>query len=444
MLKIKSLINFILLQPNNILLCLIMIFNSIYLQRNGFYFHVIGVTLLLLIILHKINLCYDKIENKYILYEYIVIIGGILHTIVPLISLKYSLVMYIHIGICFIVHILHLSQCYLIFYDIKMKDTYYIIILWAVNIMEFFVNLTFCFPEVIPNKLFVVPLVVVEISALLLSQLKLKSIHQSNYHNTNTSATTTTTTTNTTTNYSGVSRGGRENELSNGQQSSTIFQKIQSIMTSRIMIAILCTTISGSLIAFKNYNFQIFMTGFTILLIVNFSHLHNHTITVYPVGVTYIGIFTFFSLILINWLFFIFLPSYKSLAALLLLICSLPILSMNLIKYYYIMGYHYLFYMTCFGISVYILTIILYGLHLTKDNNIYFFEGFMVSSVIYSMAMILTDYKIVRGKRIHVNGISESKHSSDGTHTSGVGVPPPTSLQNIKSSKFENATESNY
>ena len=424
---IQSIINFILLPPIHLCFCLSMITSSIYLQRNGFYFHVFGVTILLLIILYKINLCYNKIKNPFIIYEKIVIIGGILHAFIPIISIFYSIVMYYHVGICFCVHVLHLSQCYQVFYDIKMKDRSYIIILWCVNIMEFFVNLAYCFPNIISNKLFVVPLVVVEICALLLSSLRLKSIHQSNYHpnssnvneqqqgigNSNATTNTSTKTTN-----SGMSNGGisgisgvsRGEEVAN--QSPSLLKQLQLLFTSRILLMFLCSIISGLLLGFKRYNFQIFITGYTILLLINLIHLHSYTPTIYSKSTIFFGHISFIFLILITWFFYFYLSQYQPLEALLLFITSIPILSINLTKFYLLMGFHYTFYMSSFSLLIYISTLALYGLNLTHSKNIYIFEVLMISSIVCSMGMILTDYKLVRNRKIFATNLNDSESNN--------------------------------
>ena len=82
-----SLIDILLFQPVNVLFCLIMIYCAIFYQRNAFCVHVWGVTILLLVVLHKINLCYGKIENKFLIYEQIVLTGGIIHAFVPIIGI---------------------------------------------------------------------------------------------------------------------------------------------------------------------------------------------------------------------------------------------------------------------------------------------------------------------------------------------------------------------
>lgn len=172
-LKHYSLTSFLLLQPVNVIMCSIMMIFAVFLHRKAFVIHVFGVTTLLLVVLHKVNLCYGKIENPFALHERIVIIAGLFHCFVPIAGMFQPIAMYIHVGICFFVHVFHLGECYLVFNDIKMHDINYMIILWAVNIMEFIVNLAYCFPNIVSNEMFVVPLVIVEISAQLLASLKL-------------------------------------------------------------------------------------------------------------------------------------------------------------------------------------------------------------------------------------------------------------------------------
>jgi hypothetical protein len=379
----QYLVNFFLFQPVNVALCTALIISAIFFQRNSFFFHVWGVTTLLLVVLHKINLCYGKIQNKFKVYEQIVIAGGVMHAFVPLIGIVIPIAMFVHVGICFMVHVLHLGQSYQVFNDIGMNDSGYLVVLWAVNVMEFAVNLAYCFPHIISNHMFVVFIVVVEMSALLLSSLKLKSVHSS------------------------PSPYLQPSPVDTG--TVTLGNKVRAIATSRIMVCIVCAGTAGLLLAFNSYNFGIFMTGYAFVLLLNLLHLHEHTVTFHPRAVQVIGPLCPSLLIAIAWLSISHtIPPY--IAAILLIIVSLPLHILNLSKLHCIIGFHYSFYVAFFGVLAYFVTLILYGLAL---HNHRIFEAFMASSILYSMTMMLTDLKVRKGRRVYANGISESKNPSN-------------------------------
>jgi hypothetical protein len=359
-----------------------MITCAIFFQRNAFYFHVWGVTIFLLVVLHKINLCYGKITNKFKVYEQIVITGGIVHAFVPLVGIFFPIAMFVHVGICFTVHILHVGQSYQVFTDIKMRDTNYIIILLAVNVMEFFVNLAYCLPNVISNRMFVVPLVVVEMSALLLSSLRLKSARSS------------------------VQAYEQVNQVP--VEVIPFHRRVQMVVTSRIMVCIICAGTAGLLLAFNTYSFGIFMTGYPFLLLLNLLHFHDHTVTLHPQAFRLIGPISPFLLLTIAWLGVSHLIP-QSITAILLIALSLPILTLNILKLHCIMGFHYSFLVALFGVAIYLVTLILYGLSLSNHRIL---KAFMVCAIVYTMAMMLTDLKLVKGRRVHVVGITESKNSS--------------------------------
>jgi hypothetical protein len=183
---LHKIVNFLLFKPFHLAIGYAMIACSVLLKRDAFCVHVFGVTFFLLVVLHKINMCYGIMENKFRYYEYVVLAGGVVHAFVPVIGLFYEVAMLVHIGLCFCVHVLHLLQCYQVFNDMKMKDNQYIFILWYVNIAEFAVNLAFALPF-ISDDVFVVFLVVVETSALLISSLKLSAKGTSGFNASNSS-----------------------------------------------------------------------------------------------------------------------------------------------------------------------------------------------------------------------------------------------------------------
>jgi hypothetical protein len=369
---------------------------AIFFQRSSFCVHVWGVTLFLLVVLHKINLCYGKIRNKFEVYEQIVVLAGVMHCFVPIVGTFFPVAMYVHVGICFSVHVLHLGQCYQVFNDIHMKDTSYLVILWAVNIMEFVVNLAYCFPTVISNRMFVVPLVVVEISASLLSSLKLKSINQPKSHHHHYASTPQ------------IDPSVPTEQQQQQPPTISLWEQIQHVITSRIVVCFLCASVSALLLAFNSYRFGIFMTGYSLLLTLNLLHFHHHTVTYHPQAFRMIAPVTPSLLIPIAWLgVFRIIPQFVT--AILLIVCSLPLITLNILKLHCIMGYHYSFFVSLFGICIYLVALILYG---ASFSRIRILKAFMVCSIIYAMAMILTDLKLVKG-RVHVNNLSESKHSDN-------------------------------
>lgn len=181
------------------------------------------------------------------------------------------------------------------------------------------------------------------------------------------------------------------------------------IVTSRIAVCLLCAVTSALLLAFNSYNFGIFMTGYTLLLILNLLHFHDHTVTYHPQAFRIVGILTPFLLIPIAWLSVTrIIPEYM--ASIILILASTPLITLNIMKLYCIMGLHYSFLVALFGILIYVTSLIIYGLSLP---NIRIFKSLMVCSILYSMTMMLTDMKLIKGKRVHVVNISESKCSSD-------------------------------
>jgi hypothetical protein len=146
----------------------------IYFQRKAFVAHVVSVTYQLLIVLYQINSLYGRIKNKYELFYYFVVAGGTIHTFVPVFGIFYPVAMYGHIAFCFLVHILHLTECYIVFADMKVTDPYYIGILLTVNLLEFGANFAFMFPQAISDAHMVPILLCVEIMALLISILKVR------------------------------------------------------------------------------------------------------------------------------------------------------------------------------------------------------------------------------------------------------------------------------
>lgn len=153
----------------------------IYFNRKAFVAHVFCVTYQLLIVLYQINALYGRIKNKYESFYYFVVAGGSIHTLVPVFGIFYPVAMYGHIAFCFLVHVLHLTECYIVFSDMKITDAYYITILITVNLLEFGANFAYMFPQVISDQHMVPILVSVEMMALLISILKVRR-HESGYH----------------------------------------------------------------------------------------------------------------------------------------------------------------------------------------------------------------------------------------------------------------------
>jgi hypothetical protein len=274
-----------------------------------------------------------------------------------------------------------------------MKDTPYLVILWAVNLMEFAVNLAYCFPTIVSNRMFVIPLVVVEISALLLSSLKLKSVkppttvHHHEHHPT----------------------PSPQIDPATAEPTISIPEQIQRIATSRIAVCFLCASTSALLLAFNSYRFGIFMTGYSLLLLLTLLHFHHHTVTYHALAFRTLAPLTPCLLIPIAWLgVFQVIPQFVT--AILLIVCSLPLISLTIMKLHCMMGYHYSFFVSLFGIVIFLVSLILYGVSLRKTRIL---KAFQVCSIIFAMAMIMTDLRLVRGKRIHVNNLSESKFSDN-------------------------------
>jgi hypothetical protein len=236
---------------------------------------------------------------------------------------------------------------------------------------------------VISNRMFVVPLVVVEMSALLLSSLRLKSVHSSTHS------------------HLPASQEAAVEEI-------PLTKRVEAVLTSRIMVCLICTGTAGLLLAFNTYSFGIFMTGYPSLLLLNLLHFHNHTVTLHPQAFHAIGPLSPVLLLTIAWLGVSqIIP--ESITAVLLIVLSLPILTLNLLKLHCIMGFHYTFFVALFGVAVYLATLILYGLSLSNHRVV---KALMVCSIVYTMAMMLTDLRLVKGRRVHVVGLTESKHSN--------------------------------
>ncbi len=150
---------------------------TIYFGRKAFLAHVFLLTFLLLLILYKINGLYGSFENPYYTYFITVLCGGCAHVLIPIIATAFQLhtAMYAHLGVCFIVHVLHLSQCAYVFQDITFKDEEFILILWAVNICEMIVNIVYVFDHIFPrDEYYIACAVAVQAMALMIVNLHLK------------------------------------------------------------------------------------------------------------------------------------------------------------------------------------------------------------------------------------------------------------------------------
>jgi hypothetical protein len=77
-----------------------------------------------------VNGAYGIFENKFQIYMIIVMAGGVIHCSVPVVSLFYGKAIYAHIGICFMVHVLHLGQSYMVINDMNLTDKTYQFLLW--------------------------------------------------------------------------------------------------------------------------------------------------------------------------------------------------------------------------------------------------------------------------------------------------------------------------
>jgi hypothetical protein len=156
---------------------------SVLLGRGAaFCVHVFGVTYFLLVVLHKVNMCYESAqstENRFRHFEYAVLGGGCVHAFVPVAALLLpgaaagagAALAHAALGLC--LHAALLTQCHRVFSDLVMRDKQYIFLLWFVNIAEFTASLAFALPSVISDDIFVVFLVVVETSAMLISSVSL-------------------------------------------------------------------------------------------------------------------------------------------------------------------------------------------------------------------------------------------------------------------------------
>lgn len=313
-----------------------------------------------------------------------------MHCFVPIAGMFNMMAMYVHVGFCFSVHVLHLSESYLVFKDIKMQDRSYIFILWAVNVMEFAVNISYCFPDQIPSKYFIIPMLVTEISAQLLSSLKLKPLHNPHHHATTTSSATATITSH-----------------DAPAESQNWYTSIQTTLTSRISIAVLCASTVGTSIGFHQHEFALFISGLSVLFSIILLHFHRHTadyhdaLTRWSMMIVPIAMTTF------AWLGDLaIVPRY--IVAILVLTSSLPLVVLILLKFHRIMGNHYTFQMSLIGGLVYILSVILHAVHFHDPR---YHRAATVCTVSFVMAIMLTDMKLVKGKRVHVMNLSESKNS---------------------------------
>jgi hypothetical protein len=141
-------------------------------ERDAFVAHVFGVTYQLLMVLTQLNRIYCQMEDSNLNFFYFVLVGGVVHSFVPVVGLFYSSFMYVHVGFCFTVHILHMIDCYMIFNHLSARDNGYIFILVLVNLMEFVANLTYMFPNTVSDRGMVLIFISVQLMALLLSVLK--------------------------------------------------------------------------------------------------------------------------------------------------------------------------------------------------------------------------------------------------------------------------------
>jgi hypothetical protein len=141
-------------------------------DRDAFVAHVFGVTYQLLMVLTQLNRIYGQIENSNLNFFYFVLVGGVVHSFIPVVGLFYSSFMYVHVGFCFTVHILHMIDCYMIFNHLSARDNGYIFILVLVNLMEFVANLTYMLPNSVSDRGMVLIFISVQLMALLLSVLK--------------------------------------------------------------------------------------------------------------------------------------------------------------------------------------------------------------------------------------------------------------------------------
>ncbi len=149
---------------------------TIYMGRDAFLAHVFLVTFLLLIILYKINSLYGQFDNPHYYFYIVVLLGGAAHVAVPIVGIILSgmhVALYSHLCFCFIVHVLHLSQCSIVFQDITFKDDEFIIILWAVNIGEMIVNIVYVFDEYFAEEQYIACSLAVQSMALMIVNLNL-------------------------------------------------------------------------------------------------------------------------------------------------------------------------------------------------------------------------------------------------------------------------------
>jgi hypothetical protein len=183
-----SLTDFVISKPFLIPLEWTLMALTIFLGRDAFIGHVCIVTFLLLVILHKINKLYGPFTNPHSLFLLAVLGGGSLHVVVPIIGTYFEVAMYVHLGICFMVHVLHLAQCYIVLRDISYKDNEFMAILLIVNLAEMVVNLVFVFRDLFSEDVYIACSLAVQVMSLMIVNLRLQAEDNSNENSLTTSA----------------------------------------------------------------------------------------------------------------------------------------------------------------------------------------------------------------------------------------------------------------
>lgn len=114
-------------------------------EEKAFFYHVVFVTNALLLETHKLNATFGKFKNPYKKFEIFLYVAGYLHIINPALMFKYPEVVYIHVPVCFTIHVFHMIDVQLVFSHANLHDPFHFIMLLILNLLELATNVAFVF-----------------------------------------------------------------------------------------------------------------------------------------------------------------------------------------------------------------------------------------------------------------------------------------------------------
>ena len=108
----------------------------------GVIVHTMFVTYTLMSILVDVKEMFRRLKVPYNKYRQFIIVLGCVHLINPLVLLfEFEIVIYVHLVMCFFLHLFHTHYIVLVFRYMRYIDTYYYKILIILNVCEFLTNL---------------------------------------------------------------------------------------------------------------------------------------------------------------------------------------------------------------------------------------------------------------------------------------------------------------